>query len=102
MSTLHTVNKSPFATQSLQSCLNHAKDGDTILMIEDGVYGGTTGTMIASAVAAVAGKVAVRVLEGDMSARGIDAARLINGVTPVDYAGFVELAATTDRTQAWL
>lgn len=102
MSTLHTVNKSPFATQSLQSCLNHAKDGDTILMIEDGVYGGTTGTMIANAVAAVVGKVAIRVLEGDMSARGIGAARLINGVTPVDYAGFVELAATTDRTQAWL
>ena len=32
MSTLHTVNKSPFSTQSLLSCLNHAKDGDAVLM----------------------------------------------------------------------
>jgi len=102
MSTLHTVNKSPFATNSLQSCLNHAKDGDTILMIEDGVYGGTTGTTIALAVAARAGAVTVHVLEGDMAARGINPSRLINGVTPVDYAGFVTLAAGTDRTQAWL
>ncbi|MEJ6500659.1 MAG: sulfurtransferase complex subunit TusB [Rhodobacterales bacterium] len=102
MSTLHTVNKSPFATQTLQSCLNHVKDGDTILMIEDGVYGGTVGTTIAVTVAAITGKVAIRVLEGDMAARGINADRLINGVTPVDYAGFVKLAAETDRTQAWL
>ena len=43
MSTLHTVNKSPFATQALVSCLNHAKAGDTVLMIEDGVYGGLGG-----------------------------------------------------------
>lgn len=102
MSTLHTVNKSPFATRTLESCLNHAKDGDTILMIEDGVYGATAGTTIATAVAAKAGKVAILVLEGDMTARGINAARLINGVTVVDYAGFVKLAAETDRTQAWL
>lgn len=102
MATLHTVNKSPFATNSLQSCLNHAKDGDVILMIEDGVYGGTTGTLIADAVAARAGSVTIHVLEGDAAARGISPERLINSVTPVDYAGFVALAAETDRTQAWL
>ncbi len=44
MSTLHTVNKSPFATQALLSCLNHAKAGDAVLLIEDGVYGGLGGT----------------------------------------------------------
>lgn len=102
MSTLHTVNKSPFATQSLLSCLNHAKDGDAVLMIEDGVYGGAAGTGLADAVAAKAGAVSIYVLGGDLSARGIDTARLIEGVTTVDYAGFVALAAEHDRTQAWL
>ena len=102
MATLHTVNKSPFATSSLRSCLDHAKEGDVVLMIEDGVYGATSGTEIAKAVEARAGAITVHVLAGDMAARGIDAARLIKGVVPVDYAGFVKLAAETDRTQAWL
>jgi tRNA 2-thiouridine synthesizing protein B len=102
MSTLHTVNKSPFATQTLQSCLGHAKDGDAILMIEDGVYGAAKGTALAALVAAKAGTVAIYALSGDMAARGLDASRLIEGVTPVDYAGFVDLAAKCDRAQAWL
>ena len=54
MSTLHTVNKSPFSTQTLLSCLNHAKDGDAVLMIEDGVYGGAKGTGLADVVSAKA------------------------------------------------
>ena len=102
MSTLHTVNKSPFASQSLQSALNHAKDGDAILMIEDGVYGAASGTQVADALKARGGAVSLYVLEGDIAARGINAARLLEGVKSVDYAGFVGLAAEHDRTQAWL
>lgn len=102
MSTLHTVNKSPFGNGSLASCLNHVKDGDAILMFEDGVYGATQGTTIAAAVAEKSGNVAIYVLQGDADARGIAAARLIKGVSSVDYAGFVELAAQHGRTNAWL
>jgi len=102
MSTLHTVNKSPFASQTLQSCLGHAKDGDTILMIEDGVYGATANTSVAEAVAARAKAVTIHVLRADMAARGIDVSRLIEGVIPVDYVEFVKMAAETDRTHSWL
>ncbi|WP_137702290.1 sulfurtransferase complex subunit TusB [Marimonas lutisalis] len=102
MATLHTVNKSPFANQSLLSCLNHVKDGDSVLMIEDGVYGGLAGSGLSDAVAAKAGSVQVFVLQEDLEARGIDAGRLIDGVTAVGYDGFVNLVAETDRTQAWL
>ena len=102
MATLHTVNKSPFATQALLSCLGHAKAGDTVLMIEDGVYGGASGTGLAEAVAGLGGAVTLAVLEPDMKARGIAASRLMDGVKTVDYAGFVELADSHDRTQAWL
>jgi len=102
MSTLHTVNKSPFATGALSSCLKHCKDGDAVLMIEDGVYGGQTGTAVAGEVSAAAGRVSVYVLGPDADARGLDAARSVEGVSRVDYDGFVDLVAEHDRTQAWL
>ncbi len=102
MATLHTVNKSPFANQSLLSCLAHAKDGDTVLMIEDGVYGAGKGTGLAEAMTAMASRVALVALQPDLNARGLVADRILDGVKTVDYAGFVELAASHDRTQAWL
>ncbi len=101
MATLHTVNKSPFANQALLSCLNHTKEGDAILMIEDGVYGATAGTGLAEALRGRS-DVKLYVLEPDLKARGIDTSRLLEGVEAVDYAGFVELAASTDRAMAWL
>jgi len=102
MATLHTVNKSPFGASALLSCIGHAKDGDAVLMIEDGVYGASTGTTVSAALAARSGAVSLYVLGPDFLARGLDTNRLIDGVTTVDYAGFVDLAATHDRTQAWL
>ncbi|MFQ5437592.1 MAG: sulfurtransferase complex subunit TusB [Paracoccaceae bacterium] len=102
MTTLHTVNKSPFASRNLGSCLKHVRDGDAILMIEDGVYGATGGTAMSAQVEAVARKASVYALGPDLQARGIDAARLCAGVTVTDYAGFVELAAQHDVTNAWL
>ncbi len=102
MSTLHTVNKSPFSTQALISCLNHAKAGDAVLMIEDGVYGGLNGTGMSEIVTEFGNSVTLYVLAPDLAARGIDTKRLIDGVEGVDYTGFVELVAKHDRTQSWL
>jgi len=102
MSTLHTVNKSPFSTQSLLSCLSHAKDGDSILMIEDGIYGAAKGTGLTDAMTARLGAVSLYVLNPDLEARGLDASRLIDGIKGVDYAGFVDMAASHDRVQSWL
>ncbi len=102
MPTLHTVNKSPFATPALKSCLEHASDGDAILMIEDAVYGAAKGTAIADMVAARSGAVAIYVLGPDLAARGLEEKRLIKGIATLDYAGFVDLAAKNDLTHAWL
>jgi len=102
MSTLHTVNKSPFATQALISCLNHAKSGDAVLMIEDGVYGGLGGTGLTEIIEEIGKGVSLYVLSPDLAARGIDAGRLMAGIEGVDYTGFVELVAKHDRTQSWL
>jgi len=102
MSTLHTVNKSPFATQTLLSCVNHTLKGDAILLIEDGVYGALAGSGVADAVRAAAGNVSIYVLAADAAARGLDAGKLLGEVTGVSYEGFVDLVAEHDRTQAWL
>ncbi len=100
MGTLHTVNKSPFRDTTLKSCLDHVQDGDTVLLIEDGVYGASDGTSVSDAVKASGAKICV--LGPDFSARGLDADRIASGVETVDYAGFVELVAASDRVQNWL
>ena len=47
---LHTVNKSPFEKNSLETCLRLAEDNSSILLIEDGVYGALKNTTIESSI----------------------------------------------------
>ena len=102
MSTLHTVNKSPFDRTSLASCLDHLLPGDAVLLIEDGVVGARKGSSVAGRLVAAAKDCAVYVLAPDLAARGLAAGGIIEGATLVDYDGFVDLVAANDRTQAWL
>ena len=102
MSILHTVNKSPFERNSLDSCLKFASGGASVLMIEDGVYAAMTGTDSVSQVKAALDNLSIYVLGPDLKARGISEDRLIEGVKVVDYAGFVDLATENDKVQAWL
>lgn len=99
---LHTVNKSPFERNSVESCLTHAVDGAAILFIEDAVYAATKGTTVAAQVEAAAGRCKVFVLGPDLAARGMGEDRVIDGVTVVDYEGFVDLAVEHGASQAWL
>ncbi len=98
---LHIVNKSPSQTLSLDSCLRLARDGQSLLLIEDGVYAATTRSPAAAAVREAAGRLKVYALQPDLEARGM-AATLIEGVTPVDYEGFVDLVVEHPATQSWL
>ncbi len=101
MSILHTVNKSPFEKQTLNSCIAHALDGDAILMVEDGVYGAIDGTAAATQLAANK-NISIYALGPDLNARGLGEAKLVSGLTIVDYNGFVDLAVEHDKTQSWL
>jgi tRNA 2-thiouridine synthesizing protein B len=98
---LHTVNKSPFEKNSLESCLNHAKEGSAILLIEDGVYAAMNGTIVTDKVKAAMGQFTIYALESDVKARGI-AGKVMDGIKLVDYTGFVDLACEHDKVQAWL
>ncbi len=101
MSMLHIVNKSPFERVAFDSCLAHASAGDAILMIEDAVVGAVDGSSFAGKVKAAMADKSVYVLGEDLAARGLEG-KAMEGVTVVDYAGFVDLTANNDRTQSWL
>lgn len=84
------------------SCLNHCKDGDAVLMIEDGVYGALAASGMAEFVKSKSGSVSIYIMSPDADARGLAAEKLLGEVTGVDYAGFVNLVTEHDRTQSWL
>ena len=102
MSDLHTVNKSPFEKNSLDTCLKLSKTGSSILLLEDGVYGAMAGTSVAGLVTSALADKKVYALGPDLKARGLDESRMIDGVEVVDYAGFVDLAESNDKVQAWV
>jgi len=100
---LHIVNKSPLERNALESCIKHAVKGSAVLLIEDGVYGAMQGTSKASMVeTAMKEDISFYVMGADLKARGIDEARVIDGMTVTDYNGFVDLVAEYDKTQSWL
>lgn len=98
MSILHLVNKSPYERNSLDTCVGFVKDGDTVLLIEDGVYAAVKGGKAAAKLAGLD----VSVLGPDLAARGIAKDKLIDGLKVVDYAGFVDLSVAMDKVQSWL
>ncbi len=102
MSTLHTVNKSPFAQQTLTSCINICRAGDALLLIEDGVYGALPSSPTAEALKALAdeGNVHLFALEPDLQARGLND-RISDWITVVDYSGFVQLSTEHQTVQSW-
>ncbi len=102
MSMLHTINKSPFDRDSLGSCLRVIADKNAILLMEDGVYAAMKGTRVADTVASAAAKYSVYVLGPDLNARGMNDDNIIDGISVVDYDGFVDLVTEHDSVNAWL
>jgi tRNA 2-thiouridine synthesizing protein B len=97
---LNIINKSPLDRGSLDTCLQSAEPG-AILLIEDGVYAATKGSAGEAKLKASAGRFKLYALAPDIEARGISD-RVMDGVTLVDYGGFVDLVAEYKTTQSWL
>ena len=98
---LHIVNKSHTQTNSLQSCLRLARTGHALLLIEDAIYAATQGGAATSVIGAAMKQLKVYALQPDVEARGM-AGKLVEGVTAVDYGGFVDLVAEHPNNQSWL
>ena len=98
---LHIVNKSHALSTTLQSCLRLAQPGHALLLIEDAVYAATQGSAATSGMAGAVANLKVYVLQPDVDARGM-AGKLVDGVTAIDYAGFVARVAEHPNNQSWL
>jgi tRNA 2-thiouridine synthesizing protein B len=96
---LHIINKSPYDRPAFDSAL--ATGEGSILLIEDGVYAVVKGGAEEGKIKGAMGKIKFYALTPDLEARGI-ADRLMDGITTVDYAGFVDLVAENKTCQSWL
>jgi tRNA 2-thiouridine synthesizing protein B len=98
---LHTVNKSPFDHNTLETCLKFARQGAAVLLIEDGVYAAARDTAVSQQVQQAMKSVAIYALKPDVEARGMQN-RVMDGVRLVDYGGFVDLVVDHNAVQSWL
>lgn len=98
---LHTVNKSPFDNNTLQTCLSHARQGSSVLLIEDGVYAAARDTAVSRHMQEALKSVPIYALKPDVEARGLQT-RVMDGIRLVDYEGFVDLVAEHSAVQSWL
>jgi tRNA 2-thiouridine synthesizing protein B len=99
---LHTVNKSPFEKNSLETCLRLAEDNSSILLIEDGVYGALKNTSFESTIISMQKASKFYALGPDLKARGLDKSSLISNIEIIDYKEFVKLTVENDKIQNWL
>lgn len=102
MATLHTVNKSPFERNALESCLRLAKAGSSVLLFEDGVIGAMRDTRFSEKITGAMKDFSFYVLGPDIKARGLSDDKVIDGIQVVDYNGFVDLTTEHDTVQSWL
>lgn len=101
MTTLHTVNKSPFSHSELESCLEICRTGDAVLLIENGVIAAKKGNLWHNHLTEAANKgISIYALKNDLLARGLSEEQC-HPVKAIDYAEFVELTCNHQRTQSW-
>ena len=99
---LHLVNKSPTDRNAFDTCFRMASPGDSILLIEDGVYAAMANAEFANKITTRLGDFSFYVLGPDVDARGLADKSLIEDISIVDYEGFVDLVADNEVTQSWL
>lgn len=98
MTTLHIINKPPSSSTLWHSCLAALLPGDTLLIIENGVYAATH-TTIAEQLSRLEG-ININFLAADMQARGL-ALTENNKTSIIDDQQFVELACQHSKVVSW-
>lgn len=101
MTTLHTINKSPFEHNTLSCCLRVCIEGDGVLLIEDGIYGALDASPCARELNSLRERgIHIFALEPDAQARGLTS-KLASYIKLTDYDGFVRLSTEHQTLQSW-
>jgi len=93
MNVLHTVNSS----QALASCSECVSKGDSIILMQDGVY-----AVIDHCLSGLflRNDVSIFILADDVTSRGLGG-RIPNQFELLSFDGFVQLSCSTDKTVSW-
>lgn len=95
---LHTVNKSPFSSPALTDCLSFCTSGNSIVLIEDGVYAAVRDTEAATAL--LDSKLRVYAMNIDVEARGLQE-KTPKHIELIDDLKLVELCCQHRSVQSW-
>ena len=101
MSTLHTINKSPFTNNALSSCIKICSTSDAILLLEDGVFGAIKSAPVSAQLQELMlSGTRVCAITADIKARGL-AEKVLASIELVDYESFVQLTLEHRCVQSW-
>lgn len=101
MSTLHTINKSPYSNSSLASCIKICSKSDAILLLEDGVFGALTSAPESEQLQQLMHDgTRVFAISADVKARGLTD-KLLSSIELIDYNSFVQLTIEHRCVQSW-
>lgn len=96
MSTLHILSRAPSDTACWQDCLSACSDGDSLLLIENGVYGAPQRPDTLPA------QVEFVALQADTDARGLGPLLCTDqSAQLIDDAGFVARCVQHQQTVSW-
>jgi tRNA 2-thiouridine synthesizing protein B len=96
MSVLHIVNKSPFANNSLNDCLQHLAADDELLLIEDAVVAALSDSRFLAELPAKR----TYALQADIEARALSN-KLDRTISRIDDEGFVDLTEQHNSSISW-
>jgi tRNA 2-thiouridine synthesizing protein B len=97
---LHTWNKAGATAPQLAACLAVLAQGDTLLLLEDGVYLTLNADFMAVFAALAAKGPRLCALAPDLAARGISA-RISPAVNVIGYKEFVALSLQHQQVVNW-
>jgi tRNA 2-thiouridine synthesizing protein B len=98
MATLHLINAASRSSPALTNCLYAARAGDTVLLIENGVFCAVAATF--DAIARKPASLNWCALTDDVRSRGIES-RLAESIALVDARAFVDLVVSHQPIVSW-
>ena len=99
---LHIVNHTLYDHDRLERLLARTSDGDAVLLIQLAATAAKSGAAAAFGLhQAVTKGLTLYVLGEDLAAHGIGSDEVMNAITVVDYAGFVELTTQHPTIHSW-
>jgi tRNA 2-thiouridine synthesizing protein B len=97
---LHLVNKSPYESNALLSCLQHALPDSAVLLYENGVFAAVAGNPCSEQLSFALTNKTIYALLADVEARGVTD-RIQDGIKLINYDDFVDLVIEQIVIQAW-